>query len=68
MNPGDLYYVNPPGFLSKVRPAVVVQANAKMVYEVYAKWIDDADKSREKNRVNAWLNVTPASQETLKSA
>jgi mRNA interferase MazF len=24
---GDLYYVNPPGFLSKVRPAVIVQAN-----------------------------------------
>jgi mRNA interferase MazF len=25
---GDLYYVNPPGFLGKVRPAIVVQANA----------------------------------------
>jgi mRNA-degrading endonuclease toxin of MazEF toxin-antitoxin module len=25
---GDLYYVNPPGFLGKVRPAVIVQANA----------------------------------------
>jgi len=24
---GDLYYVNPPGFLGKVRPAVIVQAN-----------------------------------------
>lgn len=36
--------------------------------EVYAKWIDGADKSREKNRMNAWLNVTPASQETLKRA
>jgi mRNA interferase MazF len=24
---GDLYYVNPPAFVGKVRPAVIVQAN-----------------------------------------
>jgi mRNA interferase MazF len=24
---GDLYYVNPPSFVGKVRPAVIVQAN-----------------------------------------
>ena len=28
MKRGDLYYVNPPAFLGKVRPAVVVQANS----------------------------------------
>ena len=27
MKRGDLYYVDPPGFLGKVRPAVIVQAN-----------------------------------------
>ena len=27
MKRGDLYYVNPPAFLGKVRPAVIVQAN-----------------------------------------
>ena len=27
MKRGDLYYVNPPGFLGKVRPAVIVQAD-----------------------------------------
>jgi integrase len=58
--------------MAGVNPAYIAKqlghANAKMVYEVYAKWIDGADKSREKNRMNAWLNVTPVSQETLKSA
>jgi hypothetical protein len=39
-----------------------------MVYEVYAKWIDGADKSREKNRMNTWLNVTTVSQKTLRQA
>ncbi len=27
MKRGDLYYVNPPGFLGKARPAVIVQAD-----------------------------------------
>ena len=58
--------------MASVNPAYIAKqlghTNAKMVYEVYAKWIDGADKSTEKNRMNAWLNVTPASQETLKSA
>ena len=27
MKRGDLHYVNPPGFLGKVRPAVIVQAD-----------------------------------------
>lgn len=58
--------------MAGVNPAYIARqlghANAKMVYEVYAKWIDGADKSMEKNRMNAWLNVTPASQETLKRA
>jgi integrase len=59
--------------MASVNPAYIAKqqlghANAKMVYEVYAKWIDGADKSTEKNRMNAWLNVTPASQETIKSA
>ena len=27
MKRGDLYYVNPPGFVGKVRPAVIVQSN-----------------------------------------
>lgn len=28
MKRGDLYYANPPGFAGKVRPAVIVQADA----------------------------------------
>ena len=52
------------GLMAGNNPAWVARqlghVNAQMVFKVYAKWIDGADKSRERDRFNAALGHTRA--------
>ena len=45
--------------MSGANPAWVARqmghASTKMLYEVYSKWIDGADKGLERAKVEAWI-------------
>lgn len=43
-------------------------ANMKMLLEVYSRWIDQADRSRERNKLEMLKNVTTTSQQKTESS